>query len=156
MERQINRRVKKMTREKTDTFFYKDDTHEYFLNGVNLPSVTDIISPLIDFSNVNPSLLERAGNYGKSIHTMIDLWYKGLLDEEKLDPLLKNSLEQFIICMADKCGGKKILACETPTYNKPLRYAGTPDIVFTDEIMDIKTRPAKKKRMYYNLWDMRG
>lgn len=129
-----------------DTFFYNEDTHQYFLNGVELPTVTKIISPLSDFSKVNPSLLERAGNYGKSIHTMIDLWFKGILDENKLDPLLKNSLEQFKKWWGNYFlrEGKKILQVETPVYHKKLKYAGMPDIVFNDEIMDVKTRPAKK------------
>jgi len=125
-----------------DNFIFKKDTHQYFLNGVELPSVSKIISPLADFSNVSPELLERAGLWGQAVNDTCRMCYQGTLNEKSLDPLLTNPLEQFNEWRQKE--GIHIVNFEKPQYNKRLGYAGTPDIELPYKITDIKTRPVKK------------
>ena len=58
------------------TLEYDDDTHTYLIDGVIVPSVTQIIA--VAFSNkyagVNRATLERAANRGTEIHKAIELY----------------------------------------------------------------------------------
>lgn len=71
------------------------EKHEYLLNGVRIPGVTEILKEagLSDLSMVNPEVLERNSAFGTAVHKMIELYCKGTLDFESLDPLLKPYLD---------------------------------------------------------------
>lgn len=60
-----------------------------------IPSVTEIIKPLIDYSNVPGDVLESARNRGINIHATIRLWVDGKLDEEQLAEGNRISLDAF-------------------------------------------------------------
>ena len=126
-------------------------THTYTIGGVQVPSVSQVIAPLSDYSNVNPELLVRASEFGSNVHVMIKLWLDETLDEDALDPNLVPLLEAFRDWyfngqFADVLKTKKVI-CEIPIYHQPLMYAGTPDIVIDGvAIIDIKTRKVDKTR----------
>lgn len=128
---------------------FDKEKHEYRWHGAIVPSVTHIISPLVEYSKVNPDLLQRAADYGRNVHEMIRLWIEGTLDEERLDPLLVPPLEAFIDWYFNGIFAEVIkkqgIICEQPIYNRLYGYAGTPDIIiYGVAVVDIKTRPVNK------------
>ncbi len=130
-------------------FNFSPEKHEYTLDGIIIPSVTQVISPLSDYSRVNPDLLERARLYGNAVHEMVRLWLANNLDEDSLDEQLKPALEslqawyyngQFASAI-DEHG----IICEVPKYHSALQYAGTPDIIIDSvAIIDVKTRQCNR------------
>ncbi len=131
------------TQEERPCFKYDPKKHRYTLDGVILPSVTQIINPLYDFSAVKPDLLQRAGVYGTAVHEMIKIWLEGELDEEALDPGLKGPLEAFSSWWGIEDRGA--VTVELPTYHPKLKYSGTGDLVFDDNLLvDVKTRNPSK------------
>ena len=127
-----------------------EKTHIYTITNENgkieqYPSVTQIISDggLSDFSHVSPDILERACNFGKATHKMVELKLKGTLNEEELDPALHGPLEAFKEWYSDHCyqrGGLSDSRLEVPSFHPKLHYCGTPDIVFPKLLIDIKSR----------------
>lgn len=123
-------------------FTFDKETHTYLLDGVKLPSVTEIISPLSDFSGVNPDVLKRAGDYGTATHDMIKFWLDGDLDEDLLDAELKGPLAAFKKWVYEQTSYVLFnhWVIEMPKYHARLKYAGTADIVTPTMLIDIKTR----------------
>jgi hypothetical protein len=126
---------------------YNDEKHEYTMGGELFPSVTQVISPLIDFSMIPPHVLEKAAAFGKNVHKAIELY---LLDEldPNIDPALVPPLEAFKRWQ-DKEGAEFFLTewprIETPMAHKRLKYAGMPDLDFLyGPTIDIKTRKYNK------------
>lgn len=64
------------------TLEYDDDTHTYIVDGVIVPSVTQVLNVKFGgkYANVNPSTLKRAASRGTAIHKAIEDYCKG--DEE--------------------------------------------------------------------------
>lgn len=64
------------------TVEYDDDTHTYLVDGVIVPSVTQVLDVKFGdkYASVNPSILNRAANRGTTIHKAIEDYCKG--DEE--------------------------------------------------------------------------
>ena len=127
---------------------YREEDHTYWLDGERLPSVTELLEPLR--KPINPYMQEcfdRAGIFGKHVHATIKLWLDRTLDEDTLDENLKAPLEGFKkfwdMEIVDKHDRNQLL-CEIPTYHQKLLYAGTPDIVFPELLIDIKTRKYNK------------
>ena len=102
---------------------FTEKGHEYRLDGLVLPSVTQIISDvgLSDFSRVNKELLDRSVAFGSAVHETIRLKIKGTLDESTLDEHLVPYLRawekfynDFSVC---------VWASEEKGHNPTLRYA---------------------------------
>ena len=121
-------------------FTFDESTHTYRdVGGVKVPSVSEVIAPLSDFSGVHPELLKRACDYGSNLHKTIELYLSAELDEENLDPHLNNVLEQFKAWVPSFKEDDWII--EKPCFHPGLKYAGTPDIVcFGEFILDVKSR----------------
>lgn len=68
-------------------------THTYRMNGVVIPSVTQIIAPVLNLSGTDSETLERARLFGIAAHKATELWDQGTLDMETLDPALIPYLE---------------------------------------------------------------
>ncbi len=118
---------------------FKEETHEYFLDGVKIPSVSEIISPVNDFSGISPAVLENARQYGKAVHSVIELYLNDKLGE--YDPILQQPLDEAIkyfdsINIAD-CG----FIAEEKKYKiiNKCAFAGTIDLI-SDVLIDYKTR----------------
>lgn len=124
---------------------FKPESHEYFYAGDKLPSVTNVISPVMDYSKVNKNILGRAATVGTFIHKAVALWAENNLDESSISPGIMPHWTAF----------KKLLAenptlmlrqaiVEKPIYHSRLLYAGTPDLVIPvkggEAIIDIKSR----------------
>jgi len=125
-------------------FTFRESDHTYWYGDERLPSVTEIMAPLYDFSHVSPELLSTAADFGTAVHKAIKLWIDGRLDFDALDVALKKPLEGFNRWFNDgQCGAGlgEMECCEQPLRHDRLKYSGTPDLVFEYGIVDIKTRP---------------
>lgn len=131
-----------------------EDGHRYYLEYEDgsvefIPSVSEIIKPLEDYSMVDPLAMHRAAEFGTNVHKAIELYLKGLLDEEKLDEGLRKPLNGFKAWFVPLLSGEawgevglpEDFASEEKHYHKKLKYAGTIDLIIrADSIIDFKTR----------------
>lgn len=112
--------------------------HRYFLGDEEMPSLSKIISPLNDFGNVPADVLAAKAQAGTDIHETIRLWLDGTLEESTLAEGNKIALEIFREWW--RAYKSDLVEYETPTYHKKLKYGTTPDLVFEEAIVEIKTR----------------
>jgi hypothetical protein len=130
-----------------DVFTFDESTHVYKLNGVVLPSITQLIKPLVDYGHVPPAVLANAAEFGKKVHRMAELEETGTLDDETLDEKLRPVLAAYRewrstngIIPADA-----VPACEIPMFHKKKQFAGTPDLIFDGlAVVEIKTRKTNR------------
>lgn len=74
---------------------FDNDKHEYKINGVPHPSVTQIIQEagLSGYSQCNQEAMEAAGKFGTACHIGTELWDKGRLDMKTVDNYILLYLE---------------------------------------------------------------
>lgn len=106
---------------------FDPQTHTYTLDGRRLPSVTEVLAPLIDYSRVPPDVLERARVFGQHVHEACDLFNRDELEWSSLDPALVPYVEAWKRFIDES--GAVAIASESRVYHKALGYAGTPDVV---------------------------
>lgn len=123
---------------------FKEETHQYFYKGLEVPSVTQIISASNQgvLDNIPISILDNASERGTAVHQAIEFYnkykfaninedYKGYF--EAYQNWYKNNSFPFIE-----------IKSETKVYHKILNYAGTIDMLITDTreeniLVDVKT-----------------
>lgn len=112
------------------SFTFNPERHEYRLDGVRLPSVTEILhvaGMLPDYSFVEEFYSER----GKAVHAAIALDLAGTLDEgsvsEEVWPYLERA--RWAVKFGFAQGLCSFPVVETPFYDPMNRFAGTPDLV---------------------------
>ena len=76
---------------------YFDDIHKYLVNGVIVPSVTEILEKIFPnkYKNVPRETLMRKANYGTIIHNYIEQYEKGLITQE-LNYIQEASFRQYL------------------------------------------------------------
>jgi len=120
---------------------FTEDPHEYHLDGVRIPSVTEIIGMLTDFSFVPKDVLERASTFGRAVHKAIELYENDDLDESMLSLPLVPYLDQYKRFVSET--GFTATHTEERVYSERYRYAGTLDLAgmlnHQDAIIDTKT-----------------
>jgi len=104
---------------------FDEASHTYRYNGIVVPGVTTILSPLTDFSRVPPHVLRAAADFGTAVHFACELDDLGTLDEASLDPALVPYLDAWRKFSADYEVEWELI--EKPVHNKTLGYAGTLD-----------------------------
>ena len=125
--------------------------HRYWLGDEEMPGVTKIIAPLNDFSKVPKDVLQAKAQAGTDIHLTAKLWLDGTLDESSLAEGNKIALDLIVGWLyeqgyeSDLTSGKfgKLVEWENPTYHEKLKYGTTPDLVFDEAIVELKTRTFK-------------
>ncbi len=127
-----------------DKLIFKAETHEYFLDGAKIPSVTQVLKDagIINFSNVSIEILNAACLFGIAVHKTCELYDMQNLDESSLDPNLQPYLNAWIKFRKDT--KFEIKGIEKKVYSRKFRYAGTLDRVgflFINKysVIDIKT-----------------
>lgn len=124
------------------------EAHAYTLGGAPVPSVTQVLKPLVNFDGVPPALLEKARNFGIAAHKMVALEIAGTLDYGTLDEGLYPALDGFTRWRLEHPEISDALdsaIVEQQMGHKRLKYAGTPDIIIDAVlVIDIKTRKPKK------------
>lgn len=134
-------------------FTYNDELHEYKLNGLKIPSVTQVIEDVFPMSEFIPKeLLRQKADLGKKVHSTTELYDKGTLDENFLHPILQNYLNQWVKFRKDynvqfnlELLGENI---ETMAYHSIYKFAGRIDRTCLVEkeksIIDIKSGTEQK------------
>lgn len=105
------------------------ETHTYTRDGKVLPSVTEVLALITDFSKVNPAVLEAAREFGEHVHQAINFYNRGALDQEALDPELLPYVLGWQKFLEES--GAVVIASEQPVAHPTLGYAGTPDLVLS-------------------------
>src|SRR5258708_2729642 len=99
--------------------------HTYRYGGRVVASVTTVLRPIDNFDRVDPELLERARRFGSHVHQATDLFDRGILDEDELDPGLVPHLNGYKLFLSET--GFQVTHSEQQVYNPRQRYAGTLD-----------------------------
>lgn len=123
---------------------FKEDTHQYFRNGLEVPSVTQIISASNTgaLDNIPTSILDNASERGTAVHQAIEFYnkYKFANINEEYKPYFEAYQDWY-----NKNSFPFIeVKSEIKVYHKVLNYAGTIDMLITDAteekiLVDIKT-----------------
>jgi len=118
---------------------FDKDRHEYKFDGKIIPSVTQLI-PFEKSGFVTDEQLEFARQEGIYIHGVIETFLKtNAVDDESIIRPFSDFLEE-----SGKRFGKLVLS-ETPLASSHPKFAGTPDLVFENAIVDIKRTFHNKK-----------
>lgn len=104
-----------------------ENGHRYLLDGVEVPSVTQVLQPLSDYSKVPPAVLDHARQIGVAVHRACTLWDAEDLVVETLDPRLGGYLAAWQRFRAET--GFVVELAEQPVYSLLYRCAGTFDRV---------------------------
>jgi hypothetical protein len=120
---------------------FNPENHEYRLNGVVVPSVTQICDELVDFSWVRPDALAAAQHRGTAVHLACELDDKGDLVEESVHEKIRPYLEAYR--KFRNVTGFQPHVIERQVHHDGQMYAGTLDrvgMMKEDRVLiDIKT-----------------
>ena len=93
---------------------FDEATHTYTLAGRVIPSVTQILKQVVDFSMVAPDILERKCAIGSVLHMAIALDHADDLDYDSLDASVLPYFEAWRKFVADMGRGLVVHAAEMP------------------------------------------
>ena len=133
---------------------YFDDIHTYLVNGVIVPSVSEILHKIFPdkYKNVPRETLKRKATYGTIIHNYIEQYEKGIITI-KLDYIQEASFYQYLR-LKDKYN-IKVLEQEKIVNYKDI-YAGRFDMIANINgsqcLCDIKTTASLDKE--YLSWQL--
>lgn len=128
--------------ERASRIQFIEDTHTYLLDGNPVPSVTEIIKPLVDVGRVPQEVLEYKRSLGKAVHKAIELHEQQNLDFDTLDQDALPFFEAWLKFTQDT--GFRAVLTEQIVWSEKLRFAGTLDILgargegHPDELLDAK------------------
>lgn len=108
------------------TLDFDAENHIYHLDGKEVDSVSSIINIGHDFRFVDQKVLAAAADLGSKVHKAVELFEKKTLNRAKLDPLLNDYLEQWIV--AKNIIRFDPIAFETRVCSTKYHYAGTMDV----------------------------
>lgn len=117
------------------------DGHKYFNeHDIQVESVSEILEHfgIADYSHVNEKVLKAAQDFGIVVH---DTCYLSDIDDlAECDPQVEPYLFQWQKFLSDHhIPWDEFDLIEKPLYSKIWGFAGTPDRIFLDKIIDIKT-----------------
>lgn len=110
-----------------DEIRFVEETHQYYVNGVEYPSVSTVLAPFMDFSRIPRDVLERKRQIGRATHKAIELDEAGELDLDTVDPQVEPYFHSWLLFKAVK--PLRVFAAERIVYSKKHRYAGRLDLV---------------------------
>ena len=110
-----------------DNFTFDQVNHIYKLNGIKIPSVSEIVAStgLADYSSVPKHIMDTAINYGHCVHKMLELEDRGTLDIKTVDKALLPDLEGARKFKSDY--GLFVISIEKGLYSKKYGYCGRLD-----------------------------
>jgi len=108
---------------------FREDTHEYFFDGKQVPGVNEVMQSVgvVDYSFIPVADRDTYFTRGTYVHLAMELLLKDELDWDTIDPAIEGYVragQQFIFDT-----GFKAINIETPLYHPVWGYAGTPDCV---------------------------
>lgn len=102
------------------------ERHAYRVDGKPVPSVTQCLDWLVDWSKVPADVLFYKSAIGTAVHEAVHLDCRGVLDDAALDPVLRPYLAQWRKFLAES--GYTVLRSEMRV-SHPLGFAGTLDLI---------------------------
>lgn len=104
---------------------FDEPSHTYRYAGAVVPSVTQIIAPLSDYSMIAPDVLKRAQALGTAVHRMTELHDRDDLDEDSLGEEFHGYLAAWKKFRADTSFVPQTI--ESRSCDKLRGFAGTSD-----------------------------
>lgn len=128
----------------TTSLIFDAEKHEYTLNGVYVPSVTQVLrlSGYVNFDGVPPNVLEAARARGSRVHAALHYLLEDDLDLSTVDDADRGYLESFQKYRAKHI--RSVLRVEFKVWSNRYACAGTTDIIAIHDdglvsIDDVKT-----------------
>ena len=123
---------------------FNEKTHEYKVNGVRLPSVTQIKNIMSDLSHIPPEVLRNAGKRGKHVHTLTEMYDNGSINVKPVSSELLDGLMYLKGYKAFRKDHKelKTIEVETPVVSVKYGYVGRLDRITQRndyEVGDVKS-----------------
>lgn len=119
---------------------FKEENHEYYVDGNLFPSVTQILNIVDSYKWVDKKILHQAAKFGTAAHRMTEFYDHGILNMDSVSPALMPYLDAWKKFLHET--NFEILDIEYPIASK-LGYAGMLDRIGTIDgkltILDIKT-----------------
>lgn len=116
-------------------------SHTYSYQGRVVPSVTQILKPLQDFSRVPPDVLRAKGLLGTAVHAACEFDDDGCLDEASVHEKVQPYLAAYRKWRHE--AGASVLENESFVYHQTLGYAGQLDRIVLISgrkwLVDLKT-----------------
>lgn len=106
---------------------FDEAKHIYSDNGAVLPSVTQILSILYDFSGISPATLEYARQRGTAVHKACEIFDNGGSFTAPLDEVIQPYFVAWVKFVVEK--KVRITATERRLRHQHMRYAGTFDAI---------------------------
>lgn len=135
-----------------DVFHFDNERHVYTLNGVVIPSVTQLLTPLTqsEYAHIDKKILEIACKRGTQIHKLVEQILNGEdCDLTTLPPQWFGYYYAFSRWYNEHSEGfvSKVHSTELTTWGlyNGVYYGGTIDVLGDSFIIDIKTRDVKKE-----------
>lgn len=124
-----------------DQLTFDAETHTYRLLGAVVPSVTQLLQPLVDFSGVPREVLQAKRELGRQVHFACELDDDADLEEDSVPEEIEPYLKAYRQFKADT--GALVLLNEMQVAEPMLQYAGTLDRVLLVNgvryLVDLKT-----------------
>lgn len=111
------------------------DSHTYTANGKDVPSVTGILKAIglaKDYSGLDSFYRDR----GTAVAKAIELFLREALDEKSLDPVIVPYFDGFRRYWDKHSANPTHI--EEPRLNEHYWYAGTPDLITANKVIDWK------------------
>jgi hypothetical protein len=125
---------------------FTEDGHEYTLEGIHIPSVSELMSPILSDFEIDPKYAER----GTAVHTLTELWDTDLY----LPELADDELTPYMMAYEDFHDQHEVevVEMEQIVFNQTLLYAGRLDRVWKIDgklqLTDIKTGGKYKQHIF--------
>ena len=129
---------------------FEERKHIYLLDGVQIPSVTQLMKPLSDkvYGPVDIQTLENAARKGTIVHNAIDNYLE--FEIEDIPEEHRGYFDAFLEWFENE--NPEVIATERKVYHKALRYAGTCDLLCMINgkltLVDYKTSAAIQQMLY--------
>lgn len=104
---------------------FDDARHAYTLDGKPAPSVTEVLAAQNDWSKIPAWQLEAARVLGRDVHAAVNLYARGALDMDALDPAVRPYVEGAAMFL--RASGATVIAAEQRVASKVYGVAGTLD-----------------------------
>lgn len=121
---------------------FDEELHEYRINGAKVPSVTEVLKPIITVGG-SEAVREHKRQLGKAVDKAIELYEQDDLDVESLDPEAVPFFEGWLKFRQDT--GFRGVIMQPVVWSTRLRCAGKPDLLgnrgqtrVVDELLDVK------------------
>lgn len=127
---------------------FDEESHVYLLNGVQIPSVTQLMKPLTekDYQDIPQWRLDKAADKGTAVHEGIEIWLQYGIDD--VPDEYSGYLDAFKKWWTDSKA--ELIDTEVRVYHKTKKYAGTCDLLCKLDgkitLVDYKTSVKVKKK----------